>query len=898
MSENIYSKERKELQAQGLAPEWMTTGGWQMFKQKYLYKANNPREQYQRIASTLAKHIGVYPDWWETEYGKEYTWEQAFFDILWNNHLSPSTPVLGNTGTDRGCTVSCSGTYIGDNVYSFYENLQENAVLTQEGFGTSSYLGDIRPRGTPISRGGKASGILPVFKAFVQMSSDISQGSNRRGAWAGSVPIDHPDWDEVCDFVNEHPDDVNAAWLINDAFRDKLLAKDKDALRRWGKALKVKMTTGKGYLTFIDKINRKRPEMYVDKNLTVKASQLCVAPETLILTSEGYQQISDLEDQWVDVWNGDEWSNVQVKKTGTNQELVTVRTSAGIDLACTPYHKFYVKTGYKGTDIVERRAFELQKGDKLIKLETPVIQGEDVLPFAYENGFYSGDGCCVAGKARVYLYGEKQKLINEFSNKSQICIQPDLDRTSFLVGGLRNKFFVPNATFSVKSRIDWFAGLLDSDGCLLTAKEGTQSLQITSVEEGFLTQVQLMLHTIGIHSKIVYQSDGGMRMLPANNGTGEKKEYYCKPAKRLLVGASGVLQLLELGMNCKRLKIEHKVPNRECSAYTVITGVEWNGRVDDTYCFTEPKRHMGVFNGLLTGQCQEITLFSDEDHSFTCVLSSVNAYTFRKWPPKLVFIATVFLDCVCEEFLQRARTIPGLEKAVRFTEKSRALGLGVMGLSSLFQEERIVFGSLESMYLNTEIFKKLKDESEEASVWMAQVFGEPEWCKGYGVRNTHTTAVAPTKSTALIMGGMSEGINIDPAMTFTQTTTAGEVDRMSPVLLKLMKDRGVYNKKVVQDIVEHLGSVQHVDWLDSHEKAVFRTAFETDQHSILRLASQRQRYLSQMQSLNLFFSGEESEEKIGEVMLQALLDENILSVYYAYSKRGVLASTGECEACQ
>ena len=151
---------------------------------------------------------------------------------------------------------------------------------------------------------------------------------------------------------------------------------------------------------------------------------------------------------------------------------------------------------------------------------------------------------------------------------------------------------------------------------------------------------------------------------------------------------------------------------------------------------------------------------------------------------------------------------------------------------------------------------------------------------------------------ALIMGGMSEGINIDPAMTFTQTTTAGEVDRMSPVLLKLMKEKGVYNKKVVQDIVENLGSVQHVDWLDAHEKAVFRTAFETDQYSILRLASQRQRYLSQMQSLNLFFSGEESEEHIGEVMLQALLDENILSVYYAYSKRGVLASTGECEACQ
>ena len=110
----------------------------------------------------------------------------------------------------------------------------------------------------------------------------------------------------------------------------------------------------------------------------------------------------------------------------------------------------------------------------------------------------------------------------------------------------------------------------------------------------------------------------------------------------------------------------------------------------------------------------------------------------------------MFLDAVVSEFLEKGKHIRGLECAVRFTEKSRALGLGIMGLSTLFQKERIVFGSMDSMYLQNDIMTQLDTESKEASKWLAEVFGEPEWCKGYGVRNTHRLAIAPTKSTALI----------------------------------------------------------------------------------------------------------------------------------------------------
>ena len=170
---------------------------------------------------------------------------------MWKGDLSPSTPVLSNTGTNRGLPVSCAGNEIADEVFSFYDKLKECAVLTQEGFGTASYLGHIRCRGTAISRGGKAMGVLPVFKMFVQMSQDISQGSTRRGAWSGYLEITHGDFDEICDHVTELPDGVNVGWIITDDFKDKLLAKDAEAMRRWGKLWKTKMVVERQWVFYL-----------------------------------------------------------------------------------------------------------------------------------------------------------------------------------------------------------------------------------------------------------------------------------------------------------------------------------------------------------------------------------------------------------------------------------------------------------------------------------------------------------------------------------------------------------------------------------------------------------------------------------------------------------------------
>lgn len=173
MTDNLYKKlseERKRLQQDGLIPDWYTTGGYQLFKSKYEYQTNgrSVHGQFERIASTAAKHLKG------TVYEKDAY--QAFFNLFWKGWLSPSTPVLANMGTDRGLPVSCSGTIIEDSVDGFYSNLHEVAMLTKYGFGTASDLSNVRPRGSPISIGGKASGVVPVIKEHVQAMRNIAQG--------------------------------------------------------------------------------------------------------------------------------------------------------------------------------------------------------------------------------------------------------------------------------------------------------------------------------------------------------------------------------------------------------------------------------------------------------------------------------------------------------------------------------------------------------------------------------------------------------------------------------------------------------------------------------------------------------------------------------------------------
>ena len=152
-------------------------------------------------------------------------------------------------------------------------------------------------------------------------------------------------------------------------------------------------------------------------------------------------------------------------------------------------------------------------------------------------------------------------------------------------------------------------------------------------------------------------------------------------------------------------------------------------------------------------------------------------------------------------------------------------------------------------------------------------------------------------SSSAVCGSVSQGIEPIYKNAYIQNTASGKVNRINPSLLNLMKEKNVYSDEVVSDIIKNNGSVQHVDWLTDDEKLVFKTAFEIDQKIIIRLASNRQRYVDQSQSVNLFFSAEEDEEYISEVHKLAFKDPFVKSLYYIRSTNGVTVSKSECLSC-
>ena len=262
-----------------------------------------------------------------------------------------------------------------------------------------------------------------------------------------------------------------------------------------------------------------------------------------------------------------------------------------------------------------------------------------------------------------------------------------------------------------------------------------------------------------------------------------------------------------------------------------------------------------------------------------------------------VQVSRVFLDCVCSEFLEISEGVRGLEKVREFTRLGRAVGLGTMGFGTLLQQERIPYDGLEAYYLNYDIWKHISEECTKASQWLAKELGEPEWCKGYGLRGTHDTAQAPTKSTAGLLGGVSESTFPDVGFAFTAGSVAGELFRVPPVFLQVLKDYGKYDHATIKSIVEQNGSVQHLDFLSPTDKLVFRTAFEHDPMVNIRLATGRQKFLSQGQALNFHIpDNDNTEELLAKVMTECVLNEDILSQYYVYTMSGVTISD-ECTAC-
>ena len=301
--------------------------------------------------------------------------------------------------------------------------------------------------------------------------------------------------------------------------------------------------------------------------------------------------------------------------------------------------------------------------------------------------------------------------------------------------------------------------------------------------------------------------------------------------------------------------------------------------------------------------CNEIYLYTDPDHSFVCCLSSLNLTRWDEWKNSdLVRTAVFFLDAVMEEYIQKAKDIPGFESAVRFAVKSRALGIGVLGWHTLLQAKLLSFDSFDSMMLNAQIFKHIRDNADKATVELGDLLGEPEWCVGSGRRNTHTMAVAPTVSNAMISGGVSQGIEPIISNVYAQKTAKGTFIRKNPQLEALLKSKKLDTVDVWNTINKSQGSVADLNCLSVEEKEIFLTAREINQFAIVNQAAQRQKWVDQGQSVNLFFGMNSDPRYIHEVHMEAWR-RGMKGLYYCRTEsvlRGdnVFRQKDECKACE
>ena len=341
---------------------------------------------------------------------------------------------------------------------------------------------------------------------------------------------------------------------------------------------------------------------YKDKK--VRVYNPCVTYDTQILTDKGYFPIGDLVGIPCNVWNGSVFSSVTPFSTGVN-EIVRVHLTDGSHIDCTPAHKFLVIDKFNNGAVLRVDADDLVPGMKLQKWNAPVVNatGEKIWQDhgAYSQGFYSGDGS--RGYKYSFLYRPKycckHRLVGKTSDH-----EVGGERLTWTHGEMLSKDFVP-INHSLAYRLNWLAGLLDSDGTVTRDANGN-GLQISSINKEFLLDVRLMLNTLGCRTKVVGGSAEGYRLMP--DGKGGSKDYFCQEGYRLLIGNSDTYHLIDIGLDCSRLEIHGDAPQRDARQYVRVKQVEWLGIEEETFCVTEKELGQMTINGITTGNCAEQSL--------------------------------------------------------------------------------------------------------------------------------------------------------------------------------------------------------------------------------------------------------------------------------------------------
>jgi ribonucleoside-diphosphate reductase alpha chain len=952
----------EELKAIGEAPEWMDEPGYITISKGYLLPDETPKQMYQRVARTAAKYSKD-PEYWEAKYLDIMlkNWLCPASPVLSNFGTERGLPISCNSihvgdsvdsiysklhefallskhgagvgiymGDIRGTNAKVNGNGVSSGVIPWIKNYDSATVSVKQG----------------KTRGAASAIYLPIDHPDIEEFLDLRRQTGD---------------------VNRRSQNVNHGVCISDKWMQEMTAGDQHKREIWKKVLKTRFETGEPYLFFTDSVNRQNPECYSDKGLSVKTSNICFSGDTMLYTKDGYRRLRDLwvlgdQLEYSDFMEKKSFPHLSIVnsmgvakstpiyRTSEAAEVYAVTLNTGHTFKTTADHDFILADGTR------RKLRELDIGAELKRSTVEVFGSYSNEEYALLAGMVIGDGSISIERksdqmaAHIRLWNEDiedcgyilqeslKKLAAKYNNSNggnlgDFEFKPKyLDNfnfvraevTSRVLGrmlrddGLHpgNKHKVPDSLWSgEKGTVAAFIrGLMSADGSVQvkdTAKYKSIEIRIGQTSRELLEQVHLLLSQFGIFSKIRSMRKSDTQLM--NDGKGGLKEYRRQAMFELIISGRKACEkyMAEIGFiqdkkNAKAIKWldEHKGSNNSHIEQKVfIMDIEFAG-IEETFCLTEPESNEVTVHGVHTGQCTEIFLHTDEDHSFVCCLSSMNLVRWDEWKDTDAVETSIrFLDAVLEEYITRGRDYKGLSASIRSAIKGRALGLGVLGYHSLLQMKMYPFDSFEAMMLNNQIFKTMREKAEASTRQLAEELGEPEWCKGHGRRNTHLLAIAPTASNSTIAGGHSPGIEPVPANMYSQKSAKGTFIRKNPLTVKLLQEKGKDLPEVWKSINANDGSVQHLKFLSDEEKAVFLTAREINQFALIKQAEQRQKYIDQGQSLNLFFASNTSAQYLHDVHVQAWKGGMIKSLYYLRSEgvlKGDMASRSkeECAACE
>lgn len=788
---------------------------------------------------------------------------EEIMKMILNKMYLPGGRICSNRGLDKeGRKVSLSNCYVlpqvEDNIESIFDTAKEMARTYSMGGGVGVSISKLSFNGAKVRNAANcSSGAVSFMELYSHITGLISQ-NGRRGALMISMDVSHPDIEEFIDIKNDlnKVTKANISVQISDEFMEAVKS-DKDFTlyfkREETGEEKTKVVKARDLfhkicynawnmaepgVLFWDTIN-KYNILSEDENYEYAGVNPCVTGDTLILTDSGYYPIKELVGSMVTIWNGYEWSDVYPKVTGINQPIRYIETSDGSFLKCTDYHKFILSDGSR----VEAK--NLKEGDRLIKFEFPVIPGWIGMDekIAYTKGFMAGDGTVNKyhnGRKLIYLYGDKknlyqyieyEKFYDQTESSNRYCLQISKDTE-----WMNDKFWIPNESFTIQTRLAWLAGYIDSDGTL-NSSEG--SIAISSINQQHLYNLKIMLTTLGINSTIGIANQAGIRSLP--NHKGSNSEYNCKTTYRLVISAYNVSKLINIGLRTHRVPLIAD-PNRNASRFITITKNISLGIEPEVYCFNEPKNHSGIFNGIITAQCSEEPLPAYG----ACLLGSINLSEFVDNPftDEATFNIEEFtnkVDKLIRELniiLDEGIPLHPLKQQSKTASDWRQIGLGIMGLADTFIKMGITYGSEDSIELSDDIGFIMADQAIKTSALLAKKYGTyPMYNKeavlkskfftentsitthglveANGLRNSQILTIAPTGSISNVLG-VSGGIEPIFAISYTRKTeTLHGEDTYYKVYTPIVKEyMEKFNIKDENDLPEYFITSQEIKYED------------------------------------------------------------------------------------